>query len=162
MRQLIVEFRKTTHPTYSISRGRRLNVASALGFCPHLQGPRFNPQHFNSWFLDQLDPAHLCLFLLQRTKKVCMSPQILVNFYHCIIESILTNCISVWYVHLLCLQPESTAECGENCPTHVQYSLPTTEAVQQEQCLQRAHSILRDTSHPSHRLVTLLLPRSFA
>ncbi|CAB1421556.1 unnamed protein product [Pleuronectes platessa] len=36
------------------------------------------------------------LFFLRRLKKAHLSPQILVNFYCCTIESILTNCISVW------------------------------------------------------------------
>src|SRR4029434_10602553 len=34
---------------------------------------------------------------LRRLKKAHLSPQILVNFYRCTIESILTNCISVWF-----------------------------------------------------------------
>src|SRR4029434_2454422 len=39
--------------------------------------------------------AHQRLFFLRRLKKAHLSP--LVNFYRCTIESILTNCILVWY-----------------------------------------------------------------
>ena len=52
-----------------------------------------------SWTLNTLTlvkKAHQRhLFFLRRLKKAHLSPQILVNFYLCTIESILTNCISV-------------------------------------------------------------------
>ncbi|KAK3541959.1 hypothetical protein QTP86_008150 [Hemibagrus guttatus] len=41
--------------------------------------------------------AHQHLFYLNTLKKNYLSSTILVNFYHCTIESILTNCITVWY-----------------------------------------------------------------
>lgn len=37
-----------------------------------------------------------CLCFLRRLRKAHLSSQILVSFYCCTIESILTNCISVW------------------------------------------------------------------
>src|SRR4029434_5762708 len=53
-----------------------------------------------SWTLNTstiVKKAHQRLFFLRRLKKVNLSSQILVNFYRCTIESILTNCITVWY-----------------------------------------------------------------
>ena len=41
--------------------------------------------------------AHQHLFFLRRLKKIHLSPQFLVNLYRCTIESILTNCVTVWY-----------------------------------------------------------------
>ncbi|KAK2899376.1 hypothetical protein Q8A73_012505 [Channa argus] len=37
------------------------------------------------------------LYFLRRLRKFCMSPKILSNFYSCVNESVLTNCITVWY-----------------------------------------------------------------
>ena len=37
------------------------------------------------------------LFPLRRLKRFGMGPQILIRFYSCTIESILTGCITVWY-----------------------------------------------------------------
>lgn len=37
------------------------------------------------------------LFILRRPKKIHLSPQILVNFHRCTINSTLNNCIIVWY-----------------------------------------------------------------
>ena len=39
------------------------------------------------------------LFPLRRLKRFCMGPQILKRFYSCTIESILTGCITTWYVN---------------------------------------------------------------
>ncbi|KAK3550916.1 hypothetical protein QTP70_008737 [Hemibagrus guttatus] len=41
--------------------------------------------------------AHQRLFFLNTLKKNHLSSTILVNFYRCVIESILTNCTTVWY-----------------------------------------------------------------
>ncbi|KAI5085176.1 gastrula zinc finger protein XlCGF28.1-like, partial [Silurus meridionalis] len=41
--------------------------------------------------------AHQRLFFLRTLKKNQLSSDILVNFYHCTIESILTSCVTVWY-----------------------------------------------------------------
>ncbi|KAK3559285.1 hypothetical protein QTP86_010732 [Hemibagrus guttatus] len=41
--------------------------------------------------------AHQCLFYLNTLKKNHLSSTILVNFYRCVIESTLTNCITVLY-----------------------------------------------------------------
>ncbi|KAK2899372.1 hypothetical protein Q8A73_012501 [Channa argus] len=37
------------------------------------------------------------LYFLRSLRKFGMSPKILSNFYSCVIESVLTNCITVWY-----------------------------------------------------------------
>ena len=41
--------------------------------------------------------AHKRMFFLRKLAKVHLSPQVLLNFYRCTIESILTTCITVWY-----------------------------------------------------------------
>lgn len=58
--------------------------------------------------------THQRLFFLRRLKKVYLFPQILVNF-HCAIESILTNCITVWYGNC-------SVSGSENCLTLHWYS----------------------------------------
>ena len=79
-----------------------------------------------SWTLNTstlIKKAHQRLFFLSRLKKVPLSPQILVNFYCCTIESILTNHVTVWYGNCSVWQ-ESTAEGGENCPIHHRFLTP--------------------------------------
>ena len=53
-----------------------------------------------SWKLNTstlIKRAHQHVFFLRTLKRVHLSSQILVNFYRCTIESILTNCVTVWY-----------------------------------------------------------------
>ncbi|KAK3544419.1 hypothetical protein QTP86_011157 [Hemibagrus guttatus] len=100
--------------------------------------------------------AHQRLFYLNTLKKNRLSSTILVNFYRCAIESILTNCIKVWYGNCSvaarkALQQEvKTAQCIIGTP------LPAIEDIQKKRCLRRAHSILKDSSHPAHSLFKLL------
>ncbi|KAK3507241.1 hypothetical protein QTP70_012140 [Hemibagrus guttatus] len=49
----------------------------------------------NASFLVKKAQQHL--YFLRRLKKAYLCSKILVNFYRCTIESIITNCISVWY-----------------------------------------------------------------
>ncbi|XP_078281293.1 uncharacterized protein LOC144607980 [Rhinoraja longicauda] len=67
--------------------------------------------------------AHQRLFFLRRLKKVHLSPQILVNFYRCTIESILTNCFTVWYGNCS-VSDRKALQSGENCPMHHRFLTP--------------------------------------
>ena len=80
-----------------------------------------------SWTLNTstlIKKAHQRLYFLRRLKKAHLSPQILVNFYHCTIESTpyQLHLSMVW--QLLCCGPENTAEGGENRPTHHRFLIP--------------------------------------
>uniref|UniRef100_A0A3Q3G1R3 Reverse transcriptase domain-containing protein n=1 Tax=Labrus bergylta TaxID=56723 RepID=A0A3Q3G1R3_9LABR len=100
--------------------------------------------------------AHQRLFFLRTLKRHHLSSAVLMNFYRCVIESILTSSVSVWYGNCsvadrMALQRVvKTAQHITRCP------LPAIEDVQRTRCLRRAHGILKDSSHPAHRLFTLL------
>ena len=112
-----------------------------------------------SWTLNTsslVKKAHQRLFFLRRLKKAHLSPQILENFYRCTIESILTNCISVWYGSCSVADRKRLQRVVKTAQRITGSSLPTIEAVQSKRCLRRACSIVKDSSHPSHRLFALL------
>uniref|UniRef100_A0A3B4TE14 Reverse transcriptase domain-containing protein n=1 Tax=Seriola dumerili TaxID=41447 RepID=A0A3B4TE14_SERDU len=112
-----------------------------------------------SWSLNTstlVKKAHQRLFFLRRLKKAHLSPQILVNFYRCTIESILTNCISVWYGSCSIADQKSLQRVVKTAQRITGSPLPSIEAVQSKRCLRKARSIVRDSSHPSHRLFSLL------
>ncbi|KAK0135829.1 hypothetical protein N1851_001693 [Merluccius polli] len=89
-------------------------------------------------------------------KKVHLSPQILVNFYRCTIKSILTNCITVWYGNCSVSDQKALQRVVKTAQRITSSSLPSLKAVQHKRCLRRARSIIKDSSHPSHRLFALL------
>ncbi|KAM7379021.1 hypothetical protein PAMP_017842 [Pampus punctatissimus] len=100
--------------------------------------------------------AHQRLFFLRRLKKINLSPQILVNFYRCTIESILTNCITVWYGNCSVADRKSLQRVVKTAQRITGSSLPTIDTIQCKRRLRKAHCITKDTSHPNHRLFTLL------
>ena len=112
-----------------------------------------------SWTLNTstlIKKAHQRLFFLRRLKKANLSPQILVNFYRCTIESILTNCITVWSGSCSVADCKTLQRLVKTAQRITGSSLPTIDAVQRKRCLRRARSIVRDSSHPNHRLFALL------
>ena len=153
-KELIVDFRKKggTHTPIHING---MVVERVTNF-------KFLGVHISddlSWTLNTstlVKKSHQRLFFLRRLKKAHLSPQILVNFYRCTIESILTNCISVWYGSCSVADRKSLQRVVKTAQRITGSTLPTIEAVQRKRCLRRARSIAKDSSHPSHRLFALL------
>ncbi len=81
-----------------------------------------------------LKKAHQRLFFLRRLRKFGTSPRILRSFYTCTVESILTGCITAWFG-------------GE---------LPSLQDIYSRRCTRKAQRIIKNSSHPSHRLLSLL------
>ena len=98
----------------------------------------------------------LRLFFLRTLRKNHLSPDILVNFYRFTMESILTNCITVWYGSCSASDRKvlqrvvKAAQCITGAP------LPAIEDIYRKRCLKRAGKIIKDSNHPAHRLFTLL------
>ena len=153
-KELIVDFRKKagTHTPIHINGTEVERVTSFKFLGVHISEDL-------SWTLNTstlVKKAHQRLFFLRRLKKAHLSPQILVNFYRCTIESILTNCIPVWYGSCSAADRKALQRVVKTAQRITGSSLPTIEAVQGKRCLRRARSIVRDSSHPSHRLFALL------
>ncbi len=98
--------------------------------------------------------AHQRLFFLRTLKKNHLSPAIVVNFYRCAIESILTNC--VWYGNFSVADCKALQRVVKTAQRITGTPLPAIEDVQRKRCPRRARSILKDSSHPNHSLFSLL------
>ena len=93
------------------------------------------------------------LFFLRRLKKFGMNSVILTNFYRCTIESILTGCITVWYVSCTDRDLRSVVRSAEFITGR---KLPALLDTYHTRCLRKAGWILRDCYHPSFSLFTPL------
>ena len=86
-----------------------------------------------------------------------MGPQILKRFYSCTIESILTGCITAWYGNC----SASDRKARQRVVRTVQYitgaKLPAIQDRYTRRCQKKALKMVKDSSHPSHRLFSLLL-----
>ena len=154
-KELIVDFRRTkggAHTPICINGTEVERVASFKFLGVHISEDL-------SWTLNTstiVKKAHQRLFFLRRLKKAHLSPQILVNFYRCTIESILTNCISVWFGSCSVADRKTLQRVVKTAQRITGSPLPTIEAVQRKRCLRKARSIEKDSSHPNHRLFALL------
>ena len=83
---------------------------------------------------------------LRRLKRFGLGPQILKRLYSCTIESILTGCITAWYGN--CSAPDRKA---------LQSVVSTDPVHHRGQASCHPGPLYQDSSHPSHRLFSLLL-----
>ncbi|KAK0138741.1 hypothetical protein N1851_024706 [Merluccius polli] len=100
--------------------------------------------------------AHQRLFFLRILRKNHLSSNILVNFYRCTIESILTNCITVWYGNCSVSDRKAIQRVVKTAQCIAGASLPAIEDIYKKRCLKRATNITRDSYHPAHGLFALL------
>ena len=112
-----------------------------------------------SWSLNTsslVKKAHQRLFFLRRLRKAQLSPLILTNFYRCTIESILTNCITVWYGNCTASDRKSLQRVVKTAQRITGTALPSIASIHRKRHLKKARSIVKDSSHPNHGLFALL------
>lgn len=85
-----------------------------------------------------------------------MGPQILKRFYSCNLESILMGCITAWYGNC----SASDRKALQRVVLMAQYitgaKLPAIQDLYTRRCQRKALIIVKDSSHPSHRLFSPL------
>ena len=101
--------------------------------------------------------ARQSLFPLRRLKRLGMGPQILKRFYSCTIESILTGCITAWYGNGSVSNLKTLQRVVHTARYVTGAKLPAIQDIYSRRCQRKALKIVKDSSHPSHRLFSLLL-----
>ncbi len=112
-----------------------------------------------SWTLSTsilIKKAQQRLYFLRKLREAHLSPHILLNFYRCTIESILTNCITVWYGNCTVSDQKALQRVVKTAQYTTGVGLPSIKDVYHKRCLRRVRSIIKDSSHPNHRLFTPL------
>ncbi|KAI4883522.1 hypothetical protein NFI96_005237, partial [Prochilodus magdalenae] len=95
-KEVIVDFRKSRNQAHTPIHISGAEVECVYNF-------KFLGVHISedlTWSLNSstmVKKVQQRLYFLRSLKKAHLCPRILVDFYRCTIESILTNCISVWY-----------------------------------------------------------------
>ena len=99
------------------------------------------------------------LFFLRRLKEFTHNTQILLNFYRCIIESILTSSFTVWFGNLMVKERNSLNSVVRRPRRITGANLPALEELYSSRLLSRASSIMSDPAgHPAASLFKKLLP----
>ena len=96
------------------------------------------------------------LFPLRRLKIFVIGPQILKRFYSCTIESILTGCITAWYGNCSLLDRNALQRLVRKAQYITKAKIPAIQDLYTRRCQRKALKIVKDSSHPSHRLFSLL------
>ena len=97
------------------------------------------------------------LFFLRRLKEFTQNTQILLNFYRCIIESILTSSFTVWFGNLTVKERNSLNSVVRRARRIIGANLPALEELYSSRLLSRASSIMSDPAgHPASSLLKLL------
>ncbi len=103
-----------------------------------------------------LKKTHQRLFFLRRLSKFGMSPSILRSFYTCTVESILTGCITAWFGNSTTGNHKALQRVVRTARHIVGGELPSLQDIYTRRCIRKARRITKDSSHPSHRLFSLL------
>ncbi len=106
-----------------------------------------------------LKKAHQRLFFLRRLRKFGTSPRILRSFYTCTVESILTGCITAWFGNSTAGNRRALQRVVRTARHIVGGELPSLQDIYTRRCTRKARRIIKDSSHPSHRLLSLLPSR---
>ncbi len=125
-----------------MERDLGVNISEDLTWTTHIQ--------------TQVKKGRQRLYHLRQLRKFRVSPTILKTFYSGTIESVLTQCISVWYGN------SSSQDCkGLQRVVHLAErisgsALPSLQDIYLKRCRSRAVKIIKDSNHPGNCLFTLL------
>ncbi len=96
------------------------------------------------------------LYFLRKLRKANLPQKLMVNFYRCTIESILTNCMTAWYGSCTKAAQKALQQVVKTAQVIVGMNLPSLDHLYKTRCLRRANKIIKDISHPNHSLFQLL------
>ncbi len=103
-----------------------------------------------------LKKAHQRLFFLRRLRKFGTSPIILRSFYTCTVESILTGCTTAWFGNSTAGNRKALQRVVRTARHIVGGELLSLQDIYTRRCTKKARRIIKDSSHPSHSLLSLL------
>ncbi|XP_059826069.1 uncharacterized protein LOC132394217 [Hypanus sabinus] len=96
------------------------------------------------------------LYFLRRLRKVHLPPPILITFYRGCIESILSNCITAWFRNCTISDHKTLKRIVRSAEEIIGVSLSTITDIFTTRCIRKANSIMKDPTHPSYKLFSLL------
>lgn len=96
------------------------------------------------------------LFFHTTLRKTCLLQQMLITFYGCSVESILTYCISVWFSSCTVSEKNALQKVVLRAQKKIGVELPKLEDIYKSHCFAKAIIICKDSTHPCHFMFELL------
>ncbi|KAI4900497.1 hypothetical protein NFI96_007889, partial [Prochilodus magdalenae] len=100
--------------------------------------------------------AQQCLYFLRRLRRAHLPPPILTMFYRGTVESILSSCIIAWFGNCNVSDRKTLQRIVRTAEKTIGVSLPSVTDIHTTRCTRKALSIVKDPTHPSHGLSSLL------
>ncbi len=153
-KELVVDYRRQSreHTPITIDKTPVERVNSFKFICVHITEDLTWSAHTDA----VLKKAHQRLFFLRRLRKFGTSPRILRSFYSCTVESILTGCITAWFGNSPAGNRKTLQRVVRTACHIVGGELPSLQDIYTRRCTRKARRIIKDSSHSSHRLLSLL------
>ncbi|KAL0147888.1 hypothetical protein M9458_056809, partial [Cirrhinus mrigala] len=132
-KELIVDFRKGrrgSHEPIHIN-GMAVEPVSSFKFL----GTHISDLSWTTNTSSLVKKAHQHLFFLRTLKKNQLSSAVLVDFYRCTIESILTNCVTVWYGSCSVAERKALQRVVKTAQRIIGTPLPAIEDLQKIHCM---------------------------
>ncbi len=154
-KELIVDFRKRQQQPYTplmISGTPVERVSSFKYFSVNIS----EDLTWTTLIQTQVKKARQRLYHLRQLRKFRVSPAILKTFYSGAIESVLTQCISVWYGNSSnqdCKALQRVVRLAERISGS---ALPSLQDIYLKRCKSRAAKIIKGSTHPGNHLFCLL------
>ncbi|XDV45658.1 hypothetical protein PO909_013718 [Leuciscus waleckii] len=93
---------------------------------------------------------------IERLRKFGMNRHILTRFYTSTVESIVTGYITAWYGNTIARDRKALQRVVHTASRIIGGELPSLQEIYARRCVKKARRIIRDSSHPSHGLFSLL------
>ncbi|XDV41036.1 hypothetical protein PO909_009977 [Leuciscus waleckii] len=97
-----------------------------------------------------LKKAQQRLYFIRLLRKAGLSRKPLIRAYRGLVESILTNGITVWFGSTTQAERRALQRVIKTAQRIIGSDLPSMDALYTQRCRKRAKNILRDTNHPGH------------
>ncbi|KAK1802693.1 hypothetical protein P4O66_021191 [Electrophorus voltai] len=96
------------------------------------------------------------LYFLQQLREAHLPSPILTTFYRGTVESILSSCIITWFGNCTAFDRKTLQRIVRTAEKIIGVSLPSITNIYITRCIRKATNIVKDPTHPSHELFTLL------
>lgn len=90
------------------------------------------------------------LYFLRILRNYHLRQDLLVSFYRCSVESVLTYCICVWFLSCTAAERNALQRVVNSAQKIIGCPLPSLQELYSSRCLKKAVKILKDPSHPGN------------
>ena len=150
-KEVIIDFRRARHLSHSplLIGGEEVERVSNFKF---LGVTVADDLSWRTNITSAVGKAQQRLFYLRKLKRAKLPQGLMVNFYHCAVESVLTYGLLVWFSSCTRAEKEALHRVVKAAGRIIGKSLPEISTVFTSRCLRRVNNILKDQVHPAHHL----------